>query len=61
MQTKLNGFDSFWKKTLEDWKKTPIKERNFLKRIGLEPNKETSYQAYKAMKSTPPRQLNLSL
>ena len=57
----VSGFDAFWIITLERWKKTPAKERNFLKRIGLEPNKETSYEAYIAIKSTPPQQLNLFL
>jgi len=52
-------FDDFWKATLETWKKTPLKERNFLKRIGLEPNKETSQEAYNAIKSSEPQQFSL--
>ena len=54
----VSGFDAFWAMTLKQWKNTPLKERNFLKRIGLDPNKKTSHEAYIALKCTPPQQNN---
>jgi cephalosporin-C deacetylase-like acetyl esterase len=54
-------FDSFWNKIVASFKALPISERNHLKRMGLEPDKEMSRKAFNIIKNMPPTQISMDL
>jgi hypothetical protein len=56
-----NAENQFWSQTLASWKALPIKERNFRKSIGCEPNEEVSRRVFKTLRIIPASQLQLDL